>query len=67
MHFIYRYALIALVIFCSNFNGFSQDQSSETKLVVGIIVDQMRPEYLYRFQNKFSDGGFKRLMNDGFV
>src|SRR5688572_6814314 len=37
------------------------------KLVVGIVVDQMRQEYLYRFHDKFSQGGFKRLMNDGFM
>ncbi|UPT69666.1 MAG: alkaline phosphatase family protein [Flavobacterium sp. JAD_PAG50586_2] len=37
------------------------------KLVVGIVVDQMKMEYLYRFQNDFSDNGFKRLMNDGFT
>lgn len=37
------------------------------KLVVGIVVDQMKVEYLYRFQNDFSEKGFKRLMNDGFT
>lgn len=37
------------------------------KLVVGIVVDQMRQEYLYRFYNKFGNGGFKKLMNDGFM
>ena len=37
------------------------------KLVVGIVVDQMRQEYLYRFEKKFGPGGFKRLMADGFV
>jgi hypothetical protein len=37
------------------------------KLVVGIVVDQMRQEYLYRFYNKFGNGGFRRLMNDGFM
>jgi predicted AlkP superfamily pyrophosphatase or phosphodiesterase len=37
------------------------------KLVVGIIVDQMRQEYLYRFNSKFGTGGFKRLVNDGFM
>ena len=36
------------------------------KLVVGIVVDQMRYDYLTRFYNKFSDGGFKRLINEGF-
>ncbi len=37
------------------------------KLVVGIVVDQMRQEYLYRFENKYGAGGFKRLMSGGFM
>jgi predicted AlkP superfamily pyrophosphatase or phosphodiesterase len=37
------------------------------KLVVGIVVDQMRQEYLYRFEKKFNPGGFKRLMGEGFM
>ena len=36
------------------------------KLVVGIVVDQMRYDYLTRFWNQYGDGGFKRLVNDGF-
>ena len=36
------------------------------KLVVGIVVDQMRYDYLYRFYDKYSEGGFKKLMNEGF-
>ncbi|UZO82665.1 alkaline phosphatase family protein [Aquimarina sp. ERC-38] len=36
------------------------------KLVVGIVVDQMRYDYLTRFYSQFGEGGFKRLMNDGF-
>lgn len=36
------------------------------KLVVGIVVDQMRWDYLYRYYNKYSEGGFKRLINKGF-
>ncbi|GAB4050166.1 alkaline phosphatase PafA [Spirosoma litoris] len=36
------------------------------KLVVGIVVDQMRYDYLYRFYNKYSEGGFKRLLKEGF-
>jgi len=41
-------------------------ESKKTKLVVGIVVDQMRYEYLTRFQNKFGQGGFMRMINDGF-
>ena len=36
------------------------------KLVVGIVVDQMRYDFLYRYAGKYSSGGFKRLMNEGF-
>ncbi|MEW2922916.1 alkaline phosphatase PafA [Muricauda sp. ANG21] len=36
------------------------------KLVVGIVVDQMRYDYLTRFWNHYEEGGFKRLVNDGF-
>lgn len=36
------------------------------KLVVGIVVDQMRYDYLTRFYNKFGDHGFKRMINEGF-
>ena len=35
------------------------------KLVVGIVVDQMKMEYLYRFSNDFSNKGFKKLMGKG--
>ena len=36
------------------------------KLVVGIVVDQMKFDFLYKYENKFSEGGFKRLMREGF-
>ena len=37
------------------------------KLVVGIVVDQMRWDYLYRYYSKYGDGGFKRLLSQGFT
>jgi len=37
------------------------------KLVVGIVIDQMRWDYLYRFYDRYAaDGGFKRFLNQGF-
>ncbi|WP_026997474.1 alkaline phosphatase PafA [Flectobacillus major] len=39
---------------------------AKPKLVIGIVVDQMRYDYLYRYANKYSAGGFKRLMGEGF-
>ncbi len=35
------------------------------KLVVGIVVDQMRPDYIYRYWSNFGEGGFKRLIGEG--
>lgn len=37
------------------------------KLVVGIVVDQMKMDYLYRFSDDFSTNGFKRLMENGYT
>ena len=36
------------------------------KLVVGIVVDQMRYDYLYRYWEKYGTDGFRRLMGEGF-
>ncbi len=37
------------------------------KLVVGIVVDQMRWDYLYRYYDRYAAaGGFKRLISQGF-
>lgn len=35
------------------------------KLVVGIMVDQMRWDYLYRYYERYGTGGFRRLMGEG--
>ncbi len=40
--------------------------AQKPKLVVGIVVDQMRYDYLIRFWDKFGDDGFKKLVNEGF-
>ncbi len=45
---------------------FAQANGDKPKMVVGIIVDQMRPEYLYKYQHQYSEDGFNRLMTDGF-
>ncbi len=37
------------------------------KLVVGIVVDQMRWDYLYRYNDRYTAGGFKRLLGEGFT
>ncbi len=41
-------------------------QVQRPKLVVGIVIDQMRWDYLYYYYDKFGEGGMKRLINEGF-
>ncbi|MFZ4523157.1 MAG: alkaline phosphatase PafA [Bacteroidales bacterium] len=42
-------------------------QLKRPKLIVGIVVDQMRPDYLTRFYDQFGEGGIKTLMSGGFT
>jgi len=39
---------------------------SQPKLVVGIVVDQMRYDYIDKYWSKFGNDGFKRLVNEGY-
>lgn len=55
--------IIVLLLLAFGFN-FAQNRP---KLVIGIVVDQMKQEYLYRFSDDFSENGFKRLQNQGFA
>lgn len=55
--------LIFIVLQSLFLSSFSQQKP---KLMVGIVVDQMRPEYLWRFQSQYTENGFKKLLNKGF-
>ena len=59
---------IALSCFAASTTAFSQTAPTppRPKLIVGIIVDQMRYDYLYRYQAGYGAGGFKRLLGEGF-
>jgi len=48
----------------------AQDSISSTihpKLLVGIVVDQMRYDYLFRYWDKLSEGGFKKMIKEGYL
>ncbi|MDA0177250.1 Alkaline phosphatase [Mesoflavibacter sp. HG96] len=74
MRAILSVCIIFLILACqsqkqvvtSNTNNVTTTDLDKPKLVVGIVVDQMRYEYLTRFENKYGNGGFKRLINNGF-
>lgn len=57
------FLIIILCFCCANVYG---QKVTRPKLVVGIVVDQMRWDYLYRYQNRYSKNGFNRLLNEGF-
>lgn len=35
--------------------------------MVGIAVDQMRWDYLYRYYDRYGNGGFRRMLSEGFT
>ena len=59
--------IVLLLLGVLSFNVTAQKAKSENpKLVVGVVVDQMRYDYLTRFWDRFSEDGFKKLANEGF-
>lgn len=42
------------------------EQEKPPKLVVGLVVDQMRWDYLHRYHDRYGEGGFRRLLQEGF-
>ena len=72
--------LLIFLVLITGFQSFSQKSKKgisfslkvntendleKPKLVVGIVVDQMRYDYIYRFWDDFGNDGFKRLINEG--
>ncbi len=60
-----RLLLLIITIF-SFLPSFSQTSVSRPKLVVGIVVDQMRWDYLYRYYDRYGNDGFKKMLTRGF-
>ncbi|QOD62238.1 alkaline phosphatase family protein [Polaribacter haliotis] len=58
------YLLFAIILF-ANCKQTTVKQE-KPKLVIGIVIDQMRYDYLTRYANRYGEGGFKRLLNNGF-
>jgi predicted AlkP superfamily pyrophosphatase or phosphodiesterase len=56
--------IVALFLFLL---AAGQTSIKRPKIVVGIVVDQMRWDYLYRYYDRYAaNGGFKRLLNQGY-
>jgi predicted AlkP superfamily pyrophosphatase or phosphodiesterase len=59
-------AVTLLSVLTINAQKNKNSQLERPKLVVGLVVDQMRWDYLYRFYNKYGNEGFKRLLGTGY-
>ena len=60
-----KFFTVLFVLFGFLSISIAQKKVETPKLVVGIVIDQMCYEYLYRYESKFSKNGFKKLMNNG--
>lgn len=58
-------AIIFLTFVCSIHLAASQTTPQKPQLIVGIVVDQMRYDYLYKFYQHYQEGGIKRLLKSG--
>lgn len=61
---LFTSVLLVLPLLASSQN--TRQNLSQPRLVVGIVIDQMRYDYLYRFYNKYGEDGFKRMFREGF-
>ncbi len=59
------FALFAVALCSSSLHAQDPQWASPPKLVVGIVVDQMRVDNIYRYWDNFGEGGFKRLVREG--
>jgi predicted AlkP superfamily pyrophosphatase or phosphodiesterase len=51
---------------CENKRSASNHVNTRPKIVIGLMVDQMRWDYLYKYDGRYGEGGFKRLIREGF-
>lgn len=58
--------LFFLILSFLALNVASAQSPKAPKLVVGIVVDQMRYDYIFKYWNKFGDKGFRKLYREGF-
>lgn len=64
--FRFHYTLLIAFLFQSICTSAQPSIPSEhPKLIVQVVVSQMRYDYLQRYSDKFSEGGFKHIMNEG--
>jgi Type I phosphodiesterase / nucleotide pyrophosphatase len=57
--------LCAVLLLCSIPTAFASAYNARPKLVVVIVIDQFRGDYLERYRDQFGDGGFRVFLDRG--
>src|SRR6202158_4416441 len=60
-----RSLFVALLLLCSIPTAFASAYNARPKLVVVIVIDQFRGDYLERYRDQFGDGGFRVFLDRG--
>jgi hypothetical protein len=60
-----RSLCVALLLLCSIPGAFASAYNARPKLVVVIVIDQFRGDYLERYRDQFGDGGFRVFLERG--
>ncbi|MET0637646.1 MAG: alkaline phosphatase PafA [Chitinophagaceae bacterium] len=59
--------IVFVLLFCFSLPLVMMAQKNDRpKLVVGIVVDQMRWDYLYRYAERYGKDGFNRMLKQGY-
>ena len=61
-----KHLAVAVSLLFSPLLPLAAQSPTPPRLIVGIVVDQMRYDFLYRYSAKYGPGGFKRLLREGY-
>lgn len=64
MKFKILISLLTLFFFSGSYKP--EKKSKKPKLVIGIVIDQMRYDYLTKYANRYGKDGFNRILKNGF-
>ena len=64
MKFKLFFSFLCLFIFLGS--SKQTPKPKKTKLVVGLVIDQMRYDYLTKYADRYSENGFNRILKNGF-
>ncbi len=63
-------SISAIILVFISFATFAQSMlqtGAQPKLVVGIVIENMRPDYIQRYWNKYGENGFRKLYSQGAI